>query len=119
MTPTDGYPIMTSSDGDLTQSLLADLVKVPQSQRSVEQVDVPYCKPEINEFNKSVIHVELIKHGVRWTDVPTLATIGRFCSAKFDEKSLVSVGCTCERWQYNHFYPCGDGNDSIERFCAS
>ncbi|CAH1959620.1 unnamed protein product [Acanthoscelides obtectus] len=43
---------MASTDEDPTQSLVAELVKALQSQRSAEQVDLPYFRSEINESSK-------------------------------------------------------------------
>ncbi|CAH1960184.1 unnamed protein product [Acanthoscelides obtectus] len=43
---------MASTDEDPAQSLVTELVKALQSQRSAEQVDLPYFRPEINESSK-------------------------------------------------------------------
>nr|CAI5843871.1 unnamed protein product [Callosobruchus analis] len=69
---------MASTDGDSSQSLIAELVKALQSQRSAEQVDLPYFRPETNESTKWAGQVETIKHEVGWSDVQTLARIGQF-----------------------------------------
>ncbi|CAH1968897.1 unnamed protein product [Acanthoscelides obtectus] len=52
--------------------------KGKQSQRSAKPVDLHYFRPEINESSKWVTQIEVIKREVGWSDVHTLARIGRF-----------------------------------------
>lgn len=51
-----------------------------KSQRSTEQIDLPYFHPEENESRKWVNQVEQIKIELGWSDVQILARVGRFLS---------------------------------------
>lgn len=68
----------SEGNSDAAQGLISELVNALRSQRSSEQVDLPYFRPEVNESSKWVSHVETLKSELSWSDIQTLARIGRF-----------------------------------------